>query len=138
MFDGYPIYGPFGYSSANNSGSAIKRMKSGYSLRNIAQRHSLSNGTELTSDNWGPDVSSTYSLGVYLDDYEWLSTNGDLDAYNGRWCKTPEYPSGTYAYFVTTTDSGAAAYPYTIGPYYYGTVTDIRPQTVPSTATKYF
>jgi hypothetical protein len=138
MLDGYPIYGPFGYSSANNSGSAVKRIKSGYSLRSITQRHSLSNGTVLSSDNWGPDVSAKYSLGKYLDDYEWLSTNGDLDAYNGRWCVTPEFPSGTYAYFVTSTDSGAAAFPYTIGTYYYGVVGAITPQTVPSTATKYF
>jgi hypothetical protein len=24
----------------------------------------------------------------------------DLDEYNGRWCVTPEFPNGTYAYFV--------------------------------------
>ena len=140
MFDGYPIYGRFGYSSANDTSSSIKRMKSGYSLRSITQRRSFSNGTTFTlTDSYGPDVSSQFPLGSFLEDYEWLSTNGDLDAYNGRWCKTPEYPSGTYAYFVTTTDTGAPAYPFTIGPYYYGIVTDTRSQSsIPSTATKYF
>ena len=29
-FDSYPIYGPFGYSSANNSNSSITRITSGY------------------------------------------------------------------------------------------------------------
>ncbi len=28
---------------------------------------------------------------------QWLADNGgDLDKYNGRFCKTPEYPEGTY------------------------------------------
>jgi hypothetical protein len=140
MFDGYPIYGPFGYSSANISTSSIKRMKSGFSLRSITTRTSFSNGITFTSsDSYGPAVSSDFPLGSFLEDYEWKSTNGDLDQYNGRWCVTPEYPSGTYAYFVTTTDSGAPAYPFTIGPYYYGVVTDTRSQSsIPSGATKYF
>jgi len=33
---------------------------------------------------------------------------------------TPEYPQGTYAYFVTYDTTGAPAYPYMIGPTYYG------------------
>lgn len=43
-----------------------------------------------------------------------------MDEYNGRWCVTPEFPSGTYAYFVATDSSGDPAYPFVIGPYYYG------------------
>jgi hypothetical protein len=56
MFDSYPIYGPFGYSSANNSASSIKRMTSGYSLRSITDRTTLSNGTVLSSYYYGPAV----------------------------------------------------------------------------------
>lgn len=138
IFDGYPIYGPFGYSSANDSSSSIKRMLSGYSLRSITERHSFSNGTTLSSSNYGPDVSTTYPLGKYIEDYEWLSSNGDLDEYNGRWCVTPEYPSGTYAYFVTTDSSGTPTFPYTVGKYYYGKVTTIKNTTVTSGATTYF
>ena len=56
MFDSYPIYGPFGYSSANNSASSIKRMSSGYTLRSITDRTTLSNGTVLSSTYYGPSV----------------------------------------------------------------------------------
>ncbi len=64
---------------------------------------------------------------------------GDLDQYNGRWCVTPEYPSGTYAYFVATDSSGSPAYPFVVGPYYYGTVASISSSvSIPSGATKYY
>ena len=54
--DSYPIYGPFGYSSANDSSSSIKRMSSGYTLRSISDRTTLSNGTTLSSYYYGPTV----------------------------------------------------------------------------------
>ncbi len=122
-FDGYPVYGPYGYSTATNSGSAVARMKSGYSLRNISTRTTLPaipNGGGTASQT-GPAVSTTYPLGTYVEDYEWLSSNGgDLDQYNGRFCVTPEFPSGTYAYFATMSSTGTPQFPYYIGPYYYG------------------
>ena len=40
---------------------------------------------------------------------------GDLDKRNGRYCKTPDYPNGTYAYFITEDDNGDPAFPYIIG-----------------------
>ncbi len=120
-FDGYPVYGPYGYTNPMDSTSGVTRMKSGYSLRSITTRHTLPDGTTLTTAQYGPDVSTTYPIGTYCEDYEWLSTNGgDVDEYNGRFCRTPEYPAGTYAYFVTTDATGAAAFPYYIGIYYYG------------------
>ena len=46
---------------------------------------------------------------------------GDLDRYNGRFCVTPEYPNGVYAYFTTITGTdGHPAFPYFIGPEFYG------------------
>jgi len=45
----------------------------------------------------------------------------DLDEYNGRYCVTPEFPGGTYAYFVAILADGTPAYPYNIGMGYYGT-----------------
>jgi hypothetical protein len=42
--------------------------------------------------------------------------------HNGRWCRTPEYPGGTYAYFTTIDASLKPVYPYTIGLTYYGIV----------------
>ncbi len=118
-FDGYPIYGPYGYSTAMNASSAVTRMKTGYSLRNITTRTKLP--YNVTPTQTGPAVSTTYPLGTYCEDYEWLASNsGDLDKYNGRTCVTPEYPSGTYAYFVTIDAAGVAAFPYYIGIEYYG------------------
>jgi len=138
MFDSYPIYGPFGYSSANNSASGIKRMSSSYRTRSITARTSLANGTVLSSAYYGPTINSTYPLGAYLQDYEYISGLGDLDQYNGRWCVTPEFPSGTYAYFVTTNSSNVPLYPNNIGLQYYGVVASTQTTSIPSTATKYF
>ena len=136
MFDSYPIYGPYGYSSANTSTSSIRRMVSGYSLRNITERSTYANGTTAASS--GPVINGTYPLGSFLYDYEWLSTNGDLDAFNGRYCVTPEFPNGTYAYFVTIDSSYSPAYPFTIGTYYYGKLAGIQNVTLPTGLTKYF
>lgn len=107
--DGYPIYGPFGYDSAGH----VQRMKSSYRLRSISQRSILPDGTVLTPGQEGPDVSAAFPLGTFAEDYEFARNSGDLDEYNGRWTRTPDYPSGTYAYFLT-------GWPYLIGPRYYG------------------
>ena len=137
MLDSYPIYGPCGYSSAYNSSSSIKRMVSGYSLRNISTRTTYPNGTATASA--GPNLNTTYPLGSFLYDYEYLSTNGDLDEYNGRWCVTPEYPSGTYAYFVSLDASGTPAYPFVIGYYYQGSVANVKNVTLSTPGpTKYY
>ncbi len=119
-FDGYPVYGSYAYSSANNTASSIKLMVSSYALRNITLRTTLSNGTTLSSAYYGPPVNSTYPLGSYLQDYQYVSGYGDLDAYNGRYGKTPEYPSGTYAYFATVDSTYTPQYPFIIGPSFYG------------------
>lgn len=122
-FDGYPIYGPYGYSSAMNSSSTITRMKTGYSLRNITQRTNypaIPGGGAATSQQ-GPAVNTTYPIGTYCEDYEWLASNsGDLDEYNGRTCVTPEFPNGTYAYFVTIDAASTPVFPYYVGIYYKG------------------
>ena len=39
---------------------------------------------------------------------------------NGKFDVTPEYPNGTYAYFMTEDSSGNPVYPYAIGPRFYG------------------
>ncbi len=131
---------PYGYTNKSDSTSAIKRIIPGYQLRSITTRHSLPNGTILTSTNWGPDVNSTYALGSYLEDYEYSSSIGDLDACNGRFGKTPEYPNGIYAYFTTVSSTFLPVYPFVIGPCYYGSQTLPNGRlTLPSTGiTKYF
>jgi hypothetical protein len=119
-FDGYPVYGPYGYANANGTGG-VTRMTSGYQLRSISQRHALSGGSTLPSGQWGPDVSATYPLGYFIEDYEYTGA-GLLDSYNGRFTVTPDFPNGTYAYFTTIDSIGNNAYPYVIGPSYYGVV----------------
>ncbi len=86
-FDGFPIYGPYGYSTAYNANSGIKLMASGYALRTgMTTRDKLTTGgTTQTSANTGPPVNMTYPLGSFIEDYEWATGNGDLDANNGRW-----------------------------------------------------
>ncbi len=121
-YDGYPIYGPYAYANANGTGG-ITRMATSYRTRNITTRTTLPDGTVLTPGQYGPAVSSTYPLGYYVEDYEFVNGLGKLDQYNGRFSVTPEYPAGTYAYFTTVNANGTAAYPYIIGPQYYGLVT---------------
>lgn len=118
-FDGFPIYGAYGYENVDGTG-AIVRMKSGYQLRDITVRTHYADGTNVTD---GPAVSATYPLGHYREDYEFVEHPGEedyLDEHNGRWCVTPEYPNGIYAYFCTVDENHNAAYPYAVGPTFYG------------------
>lgn len=120
-FDGYPIYGAHGFANTDGSGG-IARMRSSYQLRSITDRTTLPNGTVLGSNQYGPAIGGQYPLGAFLEDYEYVAGSGDLDAHNGRTCVTPEYPGGTYAYFVTLDEAYEPAFPYVLGPTYYGTV----------------
>ena len=85
-YDGNPIYGPYGYSE--KSGGTVKLLKSGYVAKENANRPPQTINGELI-----------YPLGFFVEDYEYVG--GDLDEHNGRFCKTPDYPNGTYAYFAT-------------------------------------
>jgi hypothetical protein len=120
-FDGFPIYGAHGFANADGSGGIV-RMRSSYQLRAITQRTTLPNGTVLPANQYGPSIGGQYPLGAFLEDYEYIAGSGDLDAHNGRFCVTPDYPAGTYAYFVTLDAQYQPAYPYVLGPTYYGTV----------------
>jgi hypothetical protein len=117
-YDGYPIYGAYGYANADGTGG-ITRMKSGYQLRNIAARTHWADGTDVTD---GPAVNATYFLGYFREDYEFVSHPEEdyLDEHNGRFCVTPEYPAGIYCYFATVDANHNSAYPYAVGPTYYG------------------
>lgn len=116
--DGYPIYGPWAYGDDGK----LRRMRSGYRLRNIKRRTHLPDGTALTPAQFGPDVSAEYPLGSFVEDYEFIAGAGDLDASNGRFAKTPECPTGTYAYFLTTDAAGRLAYPYLLAHHYHGAI----------------
>ncbi|MDG1780962.1 MAG: YHYH protein [Flavobacteriales bacterium] len=117
-YDGFPIYGAYGFANADGTGG-ITRIKSGYSLRNITERTEYADGTDV--DN-GPDVDNTYYLGYFREDYEYIDNGADdyLDEHNGRFCVTPEYPEGIYAYFCTVDENWNSSYPYAVGPTFYG------------------
>ena len=65
-------------------------------------------------------VQVGYILGDLVQDYIYDSSVGSLDGYNGKFSVTPEYPNGTYAYFMSEDGSGNPVYPYVIGPKMYG------------------
>ena len=117
-FDGYPIYGGYGYARPLAVG-AVKQMVPSYRKRTISTRTTLPNGTAASSP--GPTLAAQ-PLGSYYEDYEQVSGLGDLDEHNGRFCVTPEYPAGTYAYFATLDRDGNSVFPYVLGPTYYGVV----------------
>jgi hypothetical protein len=39
--------------------------------------------------------------GKFTADYEYVKGSGDLDECNGRFGVTPEFPQGTYHYYIT-------------------------------------
>jgi YHYH protein len=92
-----------------------------------------------------PGGTTTYGLGRYCGDYDYLGDLGltqgtgfDLDTYNGRNCVTPEFPGGTYAYFVSTDASGGTVFPHMLGKQYYGTPNAASNATIPGGATVLF
>lgn len=102
-YDGNPIYGPYGYSDPKNSNSSIKILSSGYELlpSNVTNR------------------PTSFPSGFFVEDYK-FDDNGDLDINNGRFCKTPDFPQGIYAYFVSVENDNVAnrlipKFPYFIG-----------------------
>ena len=84
-FDGYPIYGSYGWDENKN----IKEITSSYKLKDGANGY---NG---------------------IDDYEYVEGLGDLDKCNGRFSSTPEAPEGIYHYHATLTNgNGKLGFPY--------------------------
>jgi hypothetical protein len=98
--------------------------------------------TPLTSGQYGPTTTYTttnpnltYILGHYSEDYDYLGDLGytqgsttnpggvvfDLNKFNARFCVTPEFPNGTWAYFVTIKADGTSWYPYNVGRWFMAT-----------------
>ena len=144
-YDGYPIYGPYAYLNTNGTG-AITRMKSSYSIDNtLATGDPRVNGPDIdeeyTYDNThlGVEVTEVFINGYFKEDYSYTvnSASDYLDEHNGRFCITPEYPNGTYAYFATVDENHNSVFPYLIGPTYYGEVVGTNVASIPSSATQY-
>jgi hypothetical protein len=120
-YDGNPIYGPYGYRT--KSGGVVTQMKSGYTLDLKANRPS----------------TSIFPEGFFVEDFSHTNSTDEsvLDENNGRFCITPDYPEGTYAYFMTVDEkdvstSGifknykAPKFPYIIGDNYHSIPDDFN------------
>jgi hypothetical protein len=135
-YDGFPVYGAYGYKNADGTGGIV-RMKSSWNLRNITTRTTLYTGATASSP--GPAVSSTYPLGTFKEDYGYTAPTASdyLDDHNGRFCVTPEYPAGIYCYFATVDAHWNSAYPYLVGPTFYGTKVAAKVTSITETVTTY-
>ncbi len=84
-FDGYPIYGFWGYDNDMN----VVEMKSSYELK---------------------DGETGYNG---IDDYKFTEGLGHLDVCNGHYGPTPDFPQGIYHYHTTMLNgAGAMGFPY--------------------------
>lgn len=162
MIDGLPIYGPYGYSSAMDASSGVRRMIGGFVLRDGATTGvdnlttagrtvptwALRNGATSSA---GPAVSTTYPLGRYIEDNAYLGdlqkspgvyyqqgVDFDLNEYNVRYCVTPEFPNGTWAYFLNITAGGLPQFPYICNRWFYGSPTGGMVTSIAETVTNYF
>ncbi len=88
--DGFPMYAVYGYADPKDPNSKIKPLKSSYRLKKGKRPGGR-------GQPGGPFD------GTFVADYEFVDGSGDLDECNGRFAVTPEFPQGTYAYFLTET-----------------------------------
>lgn len=86
--DGFPIYALRGHANPDDASSPIKTLRSSYALK-TGRRPEPPAGPGGVHD------------GAFVQDYEFVEGHGDLDECNGRHGVTPEFPKGTYAYFLT-------------------------------------
>lgn len=83
--DGFPIYARTGF--ADGEGGAVAELRSSYRLREGRRP--------------GGSKPGGVHDGAFVADYEYVPGLGDLDACNGRFAVTPEFPEGTYHYVLT-------------------------------------
>ena len=143
--DGLPVYGPYGYASPLDPKSGLRRMISGYVKRDGANGTSnlaatgrtvlpawaaraQNRSATLPAAVYGPSVSPAYALGHFIEDYDYLGDLGksqgpdfDLNEYNVRFGVTPEFPNGTWAYFLTIETDGTPRFPNMVSRWFFGT-----------------
>jgi hypothetical protein len=69
----------------------------------------------------GTSIDFEFLPGAFIEDYVYTGT-GTLDRFNGRYCVTPEFPAGTYAYFSCQDYGSDPVYPYFVGSSFYGSL----------------
>ena len=82
--DGFPIYALYGWDENEN-------------VRQMESSHRLRAGARPTGEN---QPGGTYD-GTFVADYEYIEGAASLDECNGKQVVTPDFPDGTYAYFIT-------------------------------------
>ena len=93
--DGYPIYYKYGYTTATDATSPLKKLVGNYKANSTATTSALRPSATI------------FPLGTFKEDWAYSASNGgDLDECNGRTGVTPEFPNGTYYYVATE------SYPY--------------------------
>ncbi len=123
-FDGHPIYGTWAFA-----GSELRRMRSSYKVRDIKVRDTWPDSTRLAPGQYGPAVDAEFPLGTFVEDYDYAANSGDLDeynGYNGKFAVTPEYPDGSYAYFLTTGYAGRLGFPDLLAHEYFGKCEEVE------------
>lgn len=135
-FDGYPIYGPYAYANGTDDADGFQQMTSSYALID---------GRPVD----GPSEAD-FELGSFAEDFEYVDGSGTLNEFNMAFVNTPEYPDGTWAYFTTfdangsgTALDGDVAFPFTVGPSFFGEVDPLMTQgnaqlVVPENVSFYF
>ena len=87
--DGFPIYYKYLYTDAMNASSGITGFQSDYQM--------------LTGNRPGDGITAPNGIydGTYIQDYQQIPSQSELDECGGRYGVTPEYPNGTYYYVLT-------------------------------------
>ena len=91
-FDGFPVYGPYVYSNPWDNNSDIGLASSSYRVKSEETAGRPTYGT----------TQQNPPAGALIQDWEYQEGLGMLDYHNGRFAVTPEFPNGTYAYFLST------------------------------------
>lgn len=177
-FDGFPIYGPYAYSKPLDPDSPVRRMITGYQLRDGSNGSANLPANGRTSipewvtrnepgvrtnplnaaTQYGPNVNSTaggetFVLGHYIEDHAYKgdltgltlydeniaatrdfipTTDFDLNEYNVRWAVTPEFPEGTWAYYICIDGNGLSTFPFTMSRYHFGVVSGTDDTNLPA------
>ena len=87
--DGFPIYARYGYSVADDTSSELKVITGSYQL--------------VSSVSASRPSTTTYPMGTFQQDWEYIAGSGDRDECSGRVGVTAEFPNGSYHYYATDT-----------------------------------
>jgi len=138
MVSGYVLRnGSYGTTDLTTAGRTTLPAWAALAQGRSATLSSSQYGPTTTYTTSGAGGNLTYTLGHYAEDYDYLGDHGyaqgartnaggvffDLNQYNARFCVTPEYPNGTWAYFITIEADGTPWYPYNVGRWYNGNPT---------------